>query len=128
MALTGKAPVRSSPSSFKIGRADRSGRGFAKRLRPRLVRGGVVSDDDPGLKWAIPEILSGIFTQRCYVHFLRNALDYVPRNVDDDCLLELRWTYDRRDVAEVSRFRQVASPGAAANTLSLLTEGRRTPR
>jgi transposase-like protein len=30
------------------------------------------------------------------VHFLRNALDYVPRRVDDDCLQELRWLYDRR--------------------------------
>lgn len=37
-----------------------------------------------------------------YVHFLRNALDYVPRNVDDDCLMELRWLYDRRDLAEVA--------------------------
>jgi transposase-like protein len=34
------------------------------------------------------------------VHFLRNALDYVPRKVDDDCLQELRWLYDRRDLAE----------------------------
>jgi hypothetical protein len=41
--------------------------------------------------------------QRCYVHFLRNALDYVPRRVDDDCLQELRWFYDRRDLAEVRR-------------------------
>ncbi len=41
--------------------------------------------------------------QRCYVHFLRNALDYVPRKVDDDCLQELRWFYDRRDLAEVRR-------------------------
>ncbi len=39
--------------------------------------------------------------QRCYVHFLRNALDYVPRKVDDDGLMELRWFYDRRDLAEV---------------------------
>ena len=23
--------------------------------------------------------------QRCYVHFLRNALDYLPRKADDDC-------------------------------------------
>jgi putative transposase len=37
------------------------------------------------------------------VHFLRNALDYVPRKVDDDCLMELRWFYDRRDLAEVKR-------------------------
>src|SRR5512147_2361935 len=34
------------------------------------------------------------------VHFLRNALDDVPRKVDDDCLQELRWLYDRRDLAE----------------------------
>ena len=39
-------------------------------------------------------------SQRRYVHFLRNALDYVPRKVDDDCLQELRWLYDRRDLAE----------------------------
>jgi transposase-like protein len=26
-----------------------------------------------------------------FMHFLRNALDYVPRKVDDDCLQELRW-------------------------------------
>jgi putative transposase len=41
--------------------------------------------------------------QRCYVHFLRNALDYVPRRVDDDSLQELRWLYDRRDLAEARR-------------------------
>jgi putative transposase len=41
--------------------------------------------------------------QRCYVHFLRNALDYVPRRVDDDCLQELRWFYDHRELAEVRR-------------------------
>jgi putative transposase len=27
----------------------------------------------------------------------------VPRKVDDDCLQELRWLYDRRDVAEARR-------------------------
>jgi putative transposase len=35
-----------------------------------------------------------------YVHFLRNALDYVPRKVDDDCLQELCWIYNRRNLAE----------------------------
>jgi putative transposase len=28
--------------------------------------------------------------QRCYVYFLRNAMDYPPRKADDDCLQELR--------------------------------------
>ena len=37
------------------------------------------------------------------MHFLRNALDYVPRRVDDDCLQELRWLNDRRDLAEARR-------------------------
>jgi putative transposase len=41
--------------------------------------------------------------QCCYVHFLRNALDYVARKVDDDCLRELRWLYDRRDLAKARR-------------------------
>ena len=38
-----------------------------------------------------------------YVHFLRNALDYLPRKVADDCLLELRWLYDRRNAEEARR-------------------------
>jgi putative transposase len=63
----------------------------------------VVSDDHSGLKAAIREVLPEAVWQRCYVHFLRNALDYVPRKVDDDCLMELRWFYDRRDLAEVRR-------------------------
>jgi transposase-like protein len=78
---------------------------FLEVLKARGLHGVefVVSDDHPGLKKAIAEVLSGVFWQRCYVHFLRNALDYVPRKVDDDCLLELRWMYDRRDLAEVRR-------------------------
>ena len=38
-----------------------------------------------------------------YVHFLRNALDYLPRKVADDCLIELRWLYDRRNAEEARR-------------------------
>ena len=78
---------------------------FLQALKDRGLKGVefVVSDDHPGLKKAVAEVLSGAFWQRCYVHFLRNALDYVPRKVDDDCLLELRWMYDRRDLSEVRR-------------------------
>jgi putative transposase len=36
-------------------------------------------------------------------HFLRNALDHLPRKADDDCLQELRWLYDRRSVEEARR-------------------------
>ena len=38
--------------------------------------------------------------QRCYVHFLRNALDHMPRKRDDACPQELRWLYDRRNLKE----------------------------
>src|SRR6516165_4833244 len=37
----------------------------------------VVSDDHAGLLAAIREVLPEAVWQRCYVHFLRNALDYV---------------------------------------------------
>jgi putative transposase len=60
----------------------------------------VVSDDHAGLGKAIQETLPDAGWQRCYVHFLRNALDYLPRKADDDCLQELRWIYDRRDAQE----------------------------
>ena len=50
----------------------------------------VVADDHAGLRAALREVLAEAAYQRCYLHFLRNALDYVPRRVDDDCLHELR--------------------------------------
>ncbi len=82
-----------------------SWRDFLVKLRDRGLHGVefVVSDDHAGLKAAIREIVAEAAWQRCYVHFLRNALDYVPRKVDDDCLRELRWLYDRRDIAEARR-------------------------
>jgi transposase-like protein len=60
----------------------------------------VVTDDHQGLKTAVRETLPEAVWQRCYVHFLRNALDHISRKAHDDCLTELRWLYDRRDVDE----------------------------
>jgi putative transposase len=82
-----------------------SWRDFLLGLRERGLTGVelVVSDDHAGLRQAIVEVLPEAAWQRCYVHFLRNALDYVPRKVDDDCLRELRWLYDRRDLTEARR-------------------------
>jgi putative transposase len=79
-----------------------SWRDFLLGLRERGLAGVefVVADDHAGLKAAIREVVPEAAYQRCYVHFLRNALDYVPRRVDDDYLQELRWLYDRRDLAE----------------------------
>ena len=78
---------------------------FLLRLKDRGLHGVefVVSDDHAGLKKAITEMLTESAWQRCYVHFLRNALDYLPRKADDDCLQELRWLYDRRDLTEAQR-------------------------
>jgi putative transposase len=82
-----------------------SWRDFLIRLKERGLAGVefVVSDDHAGLKKAISEVLSEAAWQRCYVHFLRNALDYLPRKADDDCLQKLRWIYDRRDIQEAHR-------------------------
>jgi len=74
-------------------------------LRDRGLRGVqlTISDDHAGLRRAIREVLPEAVWQRCYVHFLRNALDYLPRKANDDCLMELRWLYDRRNVEEARR-------------------------
>jgi transposase-like protein len=79
-----------------------SWREFLIGLKERGLNGVefVVSDDHEGLKKAIAECLPGAAWQRCYVHFLRNALDHLPRKRDDDCLQELRWLYDRRQLKE----------------------------
>jgi putative transposase len=50
----------------------------------------VVADDHAGLRAAVREVLADAAFQRCYVHFLRNALDHLPRKADDDCLQESR--------------------------------------
>jgi len=79
-----------------------SWRDFLLDLKQRGLHGVelVVSDDHPGLRRAIMEVVPEAAWQRCYVHFLRNALDHLPRRGDDDCLQELRWIYDRRTADE----------------------------
>jgi len=74
---------------------------FLLQLKQRGLHGVeyVVADDHAGLRAAVREVLPDAYFQRCYVHFLRNALDHLPRKADDDCLQELRWIYDRRDLA-----------------------------
>jgi putative transposase len=74
-------------------------------LKSRGLRGVefVVSDDHPGLKRAIAEVIPEAVWQRCYVHFLRNALNHLPRKAVDDCRQELRWLYDRRDLSEAQK-------------------------
>lgn len=75
---------------------------FLLGLKSRGLHGVylAVTDDHAGLKKAIAEVLPAALWQRCYVHFLRNALDYLPRTADRTVLQELRWLYDRHDVNE----------------------------
>jgi putative transposase len=75
------------------------------RLKARGLHGVrlAASDDHAGLKRAIMETLPEAHWQRCYVHFLRNALDHLPRKQTDDCLTELRWLYDRHSAEEARR-------------------------
>jgi putative transposase len=79
-----------------------SWRDFLGGLKERGLQGVefVVSDDHDGLKTAIRECLPEGAWQRCYVHFLRNAIDHLPRKRDDDGLKELGWLYERRNVKE----------------------------
>ena len=71
--------------------ANRESRSSWRELLSRLKERGlfgvefVVSDNHAGLTPAIREILPGAAWQRGYVHFLRNALDYLPRKCADDC-------------------------------------------
>jgi len=78
---------------------------FIVSLKRRGLRGVelAITDSHEGLKAALEEVLPEAAWQRCYVHFLRNALDYLPRRGDDDCLTELRWLYDRRSLEEAQR-------------------------
>jgi len=82
--------------------SESSWRDFMLGLKGRGLSGVefVVTDDHAGLRRAIQELLPEAAWQRCYVHFLRNALDYLPRKADDDCLTELRWLYDRKSLEE----------------------------
>lgn len=54
---------------------------FLVALKARGLKGVelVVSDDHAGLVAAIGEVIPEAAWQRCYVHFLRNALDHLPR-------------------------------------------------
>lgn len=62
-----------------------------------------VSDDHAGLRAAVDKLLPQSAWQRCYVHFLRNAKSHLPVKHDPDCMQELHWLYDRRNVDEARK-------------------------
>jgi len=85
--------------------SEESWKAFLVGLKERGLNGVefVVTDDHAGLHRAIRELMPEAIWQRCYVHFLRNALDYLPRKADEDCLRELRRIYDRQNIEEARR-------------------------
>ena len=56
---------------------------FIVGLKKRGLRGVelAITDSHEGLRAALEEVLPEAAWQRCYVHFLRNALDYLPRQI-----------------------------------------------
>ncbi len=78
---------------------------FLLNLKSRGLRGVTlaITDDHAGLRRSVAEVLPETLWQRCYVHFLRDAWDYLPREANDGCLTELRSFYDRRNVQEARR-------------------------
>lgn len=59
-----------------------SWREFLRDLMGRGLKGVklVISDAHEGLRSAITAVLNGVTWQRCYVHFIRNVLDQIPRS------------------------------------------------
>jgi putative transposase len=90
-ASTGTGGGRSSASSSLPARAARPGGTFPRRLIARGLHGVefAVADDHAGLRAALRETLPEAAYQRCYVHFLRNALDHLPRKADETACARL---------------------------------------
>ena len=84
--------------------------GFLKTLVRRGLKGVklVVSDAHEGLKQAIARVL-GATWQRCRVHWMRNALAYVPKGQHTMVAAALRQAFPQADVdAARHTWRQVA--------------------
>jgi len=113
-----------------------SWRDFLLGLRERGLSGieFVVSDDHAGLRQAIVEVLPEAAWQRCRacpraglwpdpgVHFLGNALDYVPRKVDDARLASSADLGGRRGAARLRELRwlEACPPGGLRPTRGIV--------
>ena len=78
---------------------------FISKLKARGLHGVrlVISDAHLGLQAAITELLTNALWQRCYVHYLRNAKDYLLRKCNDNCLVELKFIYEQRSIQDAHR-------------------------
>ena len=79
-----------------------SWRSFLASLVERGLRGVrlVISDAHEGLRAAIPSVLNGVTWQRCYVHFMRNVLDAVPRTAANFVGAALRNVFQQPDAGQ----------------------------
>jgi len=93
--------------SWRPGRAPRAGRTFCSTCGSGGLTAWSSSSVTTTRGWrrAIVEVLPGSGgSSGATSHFLgANALDYLPRRGDDDCLQELRWIYNRRTIEEARR-------------------------
>lgn len=84
---------------------------FLKGLVARGLRGVqlAMSDAHEGLKGAIAAVLQGASWQRCRVHFVRNALAYVPRSAAQLVAASIRTVFAQPDAAGArEQWRKVA--------------------
>ena len=84
--------------------------GFLRGLEKRGLKGVrlVISDAHEGLKAAVAQVFKATW-QRCRVHFMRNALAYVPKAQHQMVAAAIRTVFAQSDQAAASRtWRQVA--------------------
>ncbi len=84
---------------------------FLRSLVARGLRGMqlVISDSHEGLKGAIASVLHGASWQRCKVHFLRNALSYVPKAAQGLVATTIRTVFAEPDLTRARvQWRHVA--------------------
>jgi transposase-like protein len=69
----------------------------------------VISDAHEGLKAAVAAVLGGASWQRCRVHFVRNALGYVPKGAQAMVAATIRTVFAEPDAAQArAQWRRVA--------------------
>ncbi len=84
---------------------------FLRSLVARGLQGVqlVISDSHEGLKGAITSVFQGASWQRCKVHFMRNALSYVPKTAQGLVATTIRTVFAESDPARArAQWRHVA--------------------
>jgi len=84
---------------------------FLRSLVARGLQGVqlVISDSHEGLKGAITRVFQGASWQRCKVHFMRNALSYVPKTAQGLVATTIRTVFAESDPARArAQWRHVA--------------------